>query len=179
MKITLLILMIFISSLTYSADFSFEAGIRQQSGDSKLGSTQSGVGYQLGGTGLFPLTESLNFKSGFFYTQRPILVKSGAADITYQFTSFDVPIALQYNFESVGGVFAGVVVSNTLDKTCSGVTSCSVTEAKSMTTPFILGGSFRFAPQIGLSVYFENAGAMAKDLDNYKAVGVNFTFLIE
>lgn len=164
----------------FASDFSFEAGFRQQSGDSVAGTTtNSQVGYQFGGIGLFPISQNLFFRSGLFYSQRPLLVTSSGVESKYNMTYFDIPATLMYKFEDYGGAYAGIVAGMNLDHTCSGVASCSVADTKSMITPFVVGASFRFAPQIGLNLFFESTGDVARDLKSFRAVGANFTFSIE
>lgn len=164
----------------FASDFSFEAGFRQQSGDSVVGtSTSSQVGYQLGGIGLFPISQNLFFRSGLFYTQRPLLVSTSGVESKYNMTYFDIPATLMYKFEDYGGAYAGIVAGMNLDHTCSGVGSCLVADSKSMITPFVFGASFRFAPQIGLNIFFESTGDVARDLKSFRAVGANFTFSVE
>ena len=82
-----------------------------------------------------------------------------------------------YKFEDYGGAYAGIIAALNLDKTYSGkgnMATGSVTGAKSMITPFILGAAFKFYPGMGFNVYFESGGDTSDSSKNFRAVGVNF-----
>lgn len=170
----------FVVSASWASDFNAEVGFRQQSGDAASGITaKSEVGYQLGMTGHFELNGPLMLRTGLLYTQRPITIqldsdKSSEAKIA--FTYFDIPLALMYKFEDYGGAYIGVVAAVNLDKTVSGTgsfASLKASDVKSMITPFILGAAFKFAPNLGVNIYFESGGDVAQDQKNYRAVGAN------
>lgn len=165
----------------WAAEFSAEAGFRQQSGDGASGiTTKSEVGYQLGMTGSFELNGPLMFRTGLLYTQRPLTFQvTGAtsSEAKVSLTYFDVPLTVMYKFEDYGGVYAGLVAAVNLDKSYSGTGSLAtnnLTDVKSMITPFILGAAFKFAPGMGVNIYFESAGDVAKDQKSYRGVGANF-----
>lgn len=176
MKKLVVLASVFFSVVTW-ADMGVEVGFRSQSGAGASGtSAKSETGYQAGVVGQFPLSGQLAARAGLMYTQRPLTVTD---DTTQQSTKaqlnyFDVPVALMYKFDDAAGVFAGVVLGMNLDSSCSGVAGCKINDPKSMVTPFQLGASFKFAPQVGATVYFETmSGDVAQNLSNYRAVGAN------
>lgn len=164
----------------WAAEFSAEAGFRQQSGEgSSSVETKSEVGYQLGMTGGFEINGPLMFRTGLLYTQRPLtfqLKTDKSSEAKVSLTYFDVPLTVMYKFEDYGGVYAGIVAALNLDKNYSGtglLATNNLTDVKSMITPFILGAAFKFAPGLGVNIYFESAGEVAKDQKSYRAVGAN------
>ncbi len=174
--------------LAQAADFGIEAGVRSQSADAGgTGFTaESKTDFQMGGVGQFPISGAFYIRSGLIYTQRSV-------DLTYKATSttstgsltmtyFDVPAQVFYKFEDYGSVFAGPVVSFILDKKCelSGGSTCTVTAAKSMLVPLQLGGTFKFMPQMGATIYYETIpGDVAENFSNYRAIGANFLFTFD
>ena len=155
-------------------DYGLEVGIRQQSGDVDGGaSTKSQMGLQFGATAHFPLSGPLHLRTGMLYTQRPMTVEGGVggADNKISMNYLDIPVALMYKFEEYAGVFAGVSLAMNLDKSADFGT---VTDVKSPLMPIIIGASFKFAPQMGVALYYESAsGEVAKGLKDYRAVGAN------
>jgi hypothetical protein len=152
-------------------DYGLEVGTRQQSGDvANGGSTKSQMGMQFGATAHFPLSGPLHLRTGMLYTQRPLTV-SGTPDNKITMNYLDVPVALMYKFEEYAGVFAGISLGLNLDKSAD---SGTVTDVKSPITPFLLGVSFKFAPNLGATLYYESAGGeVAQGLKDYRAVGAN------
>ena len=180
--------LLLLSSLGLAADFGMEIGFRQQSGDTALtnftSSSQNGI--QGGAVGLFPINENLYFRTGMLYTQRPLVLKptttgTVGSDITASINYLDVPATIMYKFEDYGGVFVGLTLANQFDKSCStSGGTCTIDDIKTPLLPFIFGGTFKFAPQLGATLYFESFGGdVAKDLKNYRALGVNLFFTFE
>lgn len=171
----------FFISYTNAAEFNAEAGFRQQSGDSTSGvTTKSEVGYQVGMTGNFEINGPLMFRTGLLYTQRPITIQdstNSANEAKISLTYFDVPLTMMYKFEDYGGAYAGIIAAVNLDKSVSGkgtYSSVTVTGAKSMITPFVLGAMFKFAPGMGFDIYFESGGDTSDTTKSFRAVGANF-----
>lgn len=151
-------------------DYGLEVGIRQQSGDVDGGSTESQMGMQFGATAHFPISGPWHLRTGMLYTQRPLTVK-GTPDNKITMNYLDVPVAIMYKFEEYAGVFAGVSLGLNLDKDSDVGT---VNDVKSPLIPLLLGVSFKFAPNLGATLYYENAsGEAAEGLKNYRAVGAN------
>jgi hypothetical protein len=151
-------------------DYGFEVGIRQQSGDVDGATVDSQMGMQFGGYGHIPLSGALHLRTGLLYTQRNILIK-GAVDNKVSMNYLDIPVALMYKFEEYAGVYGGVVLAMNLDKKADFGT---VNDVKSPLIPFIIGAAFKFHPNFGVNIYYENASGEAADgLENYRAVGAN------
>ncbi|AHZ85925.1 hypothetical protein Bb109J_c0266 [Bdellovibrio bacteriovorus] len=156
-------------------DYGLEVGIRQQSGevDSNLASVKSQMGFQFGATAHFPISGAWHMRTGLLYTQRPVIVETDATgdENKISMNYLDVPVALMYKFEEYAGVFAGVSLGLNLD---SDAEVGKVNDVKSPLTPIIFGASFKFAPQLGATLYYETASGDAADgLKNYRAVGAN------
>ncbi len=157
------------SSFALAADYGLEAGIRQQSGDadSSAVDVKSEMGFQFGGVAHFELSGPLHLRTGMLYTQRAVKADTNKITMTY----LDIPVALMYKFEDSAGVFAGVSLGMHLDSKADVGT---VQDEKSPLIPIIFGASFKFAPQLGATIYYEMAsGEVAKGLKDYRAVGAN------
>jgi hypothetical protein len=165
----------FVTLISFHASAQFmgvELGIRQQSASSSVAgvSTSTEMAYQFGLIGAFPMTEAVLFRSGFFYTQRPITVKLGTTTTKYTFNYFDIPLTVLWKVNDFGGVYGGVNLALAASADCD---NCGVSVDKKGAMPLVIGGSFKFAPNFGIDVYFE---AMDKFNDNFKegrAVGAN------
>lgn len=187
--ISLFISLVFFHRIAVAAeDYGFFLGFRSQSGDFNTNSnnTKSAVGYQLGAIGSLELGESLFFRSGFSYVERPLkistdLPSTGDADIKLSY--FEIPLTLSYKFEDYASVYAGIGLSVRLQDSVSGsgsLSSLKVMDIKSIIMPIILGTEFRFAPQMGANLFFETIpGEVAKDFKNYRAVGANFILFFD
>ncbi len=153
-------------------DYGLEVGIRQQSGDVDNTSTDSQMGMQFGATAHFPISGPWHLRTGMLYTQRPLVVKNdllGDNKVTMNY--LDIPVAIMYKFEEYAGVFAGVSLGMNLDKKAD---IGNVNDVKSPLVPLLIGASFKFAPNLGATIYYESAsGEAAENLKNYRAVGAN------
>lgn len=172
-KLTLALLAVLgLSASTALADIDYglEVGIRQQSGDVDGVSTKSQMGMQFGATAHFPISGPLHLRTGMLYTQRPLVVEQ-SPDNKVTMNYLDVPVALMYKFEEYAGVFAGISLGLNLDKNAD---SGTITDVKSPLIPFLIGASFKFAPELGATLYYESAsGEAARGLKDYRAVGAN------
>ncbi|MBL7546212.1 MAG: outer membrane beta-barrel protein [Bdellovibrionaceae bacterium] len=171
-----------ISAYSLAIGFGLEGGFRQQSGDAPAGmSTSSEVGFTLGATGIFDLTEMLALRSGVMYTQRPLKVTNDITkdSATVTLTYFDIPIGLMVKFEDWMGVYAGIALSLNLDKNSNNSNVVQLRDVKSMVTPVQLGVTFKFLPEMGLNLYFEQFGDVADGLKSYRSVGANLLFTME
>lgn len=167
---------------SFALGFGLEAGFRQQSGDVAAGATTtSQVGYTLGAVGYFDMTDTIAFRSGLAYTQRPLQITE---DVTKQsstvtLTYFDIPIGLMLKFEDWMGAYFGVALSLNLDKSSSNTNVVRLENVKSMALPIQLGVTFKFLPEMGMNLYFEQFGDPADGLKSYRSVGANFLFTME
>lgn len=173
------------SGTAFAQEFSIEGGFRQQSGELATGvSAKPVTGYQFGGLAYLPISGEWHFRTGLFYTQRTIkgeVSSPSRLDLEYKMNYVDVPLTAFYKFSDQGGIFGGVILSNNFEKSWSvNGASQADKDVKSLIFPFVVGASFKFVPQFGMSVYYEFlAGEAARDLKNYKAVGVNLAFYFE
>lgn len=180
---SVLISLITLFSFNALADYGVEIGFRQQSGDSSNSSATviSQAGLQGGFTASFPVKDNFNFRTGMLYTQRPLSVELGTTETKFNMNYIDFPITGMYKFEEYAGVFAGLHLSMNFDKSCSSDsgTTCSFDSVKSLITPFVVGVNFKFAPQLGATLYFESTGQVAEGLENYRAVGANLIIALD
>lgn len=180
---SVLISLITLFSFNALADYGVEIGFRQQSGDSSNSSATviSQAGLQGGFTASFPVKDNFNFRTGMLYTQRPLSVELSTTETKFNMNYIDFPITGMYKFEEYAGVFAGLHLSMNFDKSCSSDsgTTCSFDSVKSLITPFVVGVNFKFAPQLGATLYFESTGQVAEGLENYRAVGANLIIALD
>ncbi len=167
---------IFSATAMADGDFGLEVGVRQQSGsvDSTTSSAKSEMGLQFGGTAAIPISGAWNFRTGMLYTQRNLTIETTApvTKAKVSMSYLDIPVTIMYKFEDYAGVFAGVVAAMNLDHSVEG--GGSLSGVKSMYMPIVIGATFKFAPQLGGTLYFENgSGEVAQGLKDYKAVGAN------
>lgn len=169
-----------VSSSAYALNYGLELGFRQQSAASPTGSSAvSQNGIQGGVTGAFDLSSPLSLRLGFLYTQRPQIFKNDTtnSETKVSMNYFDIPVALMYQIEEYAGVYGGVVAGLNLDSSCD-TSGCKANEVKSLLMPIQIGANFKFAPQMGATVYYETSSGDAAKLNGtgiggYKAVGVN------
>jgi hypothetical protein len=140
-----------------------------------------GVGYTLGAVGYFDISEKLAFRSGVMYTQRPLKVTNELTkdSATVSMTYFDIPAGLMLKFEDWMGVYAGVALSVNLDKSSDNTNVVKLVDVKSLVVPFQMGVTFKFMPELGLNLYFEQFGDVAEGLKSYRSVGANLLFTME
>jgi Outer membrane protein beta-barrel domain len=154
-------------------DMALEVGFRSQNGDVDGAgvSTNAQVGYQFGLTASFPVAEQWSIRSGLLYTQKNVEAEVLTTKQDLKFTYVEIPATALFKFADYGGVYAGLNISLNLDDDC-GTTAC--TGVKSLTTPLVIGAQFKFAPQMGGSVYVESlSGEVADGVKNFTAVGAN------
>jgi hypothetical protein len=175
MKYTV-ILSLFFAFTTQAANYTdaaLEIGFRQQNGSVDApADANAKSGYQVGVSGAFPISDSLSFRSGLFYVEKSIESEtSPTAKEDLKFTYFQVPAALLFKFMDYAGVYAGVNLEFNLGDDC-GTNNCQ--DVQSMTTPIVLGATFKFLPQMGANVFFESgSGEVADGVKDFRAVGAN------
>lgn len=160
-------------SLNSSAQYmGLEVGVRQQSVSAEAAGvgTNTEMALQFGLAGAFPISEALLFRTGFLYTQRPITVK-GTPDIKYTFNYLDIPLTLMWKFNEFGGVYGGVNLAMVASADCSNCGAASVDKKSLM--PLVIGGTFKFAPNLGIDVYYEMANQINDSFKEGRAVGAN------
>lgn len=177
-------------SYATAEDMGLLLGFRSQSGEiaSESYTTSSRTGYQLGGIASLDVSKPLMLRLGFMYTERPVHGKlelgtlSGEAD--FRLTYFDFPVALAFKIDEYISLFGGLALSVLLENSVSSATGdlrgAKISDAKAMIFPLQIGVDFRFAPQIGGNVFFEaHPSEVAKDLKNYRAIGLNFIYFLD
>lgn len=171
------------TSSALAADFGLEFGFRSQSADIDSRATNNAkTNYQLGGIGHFELSGPWKVRSGLMYTQRSMEFSTAGATTDFVVSYFDVPVQALYKFEDYGGVFFGPVLALNLEKKCtiSGGVDCTVEGVKSPLVPIQLGGTFKFMPQLGATLFYEMVtGEVVEHVDNARAVGVNLLFTFD
>ncbi|HEY8270375.1 MAG TPA: outer membrane beta-barrel protein [Pseudobdellovibrionaceae bacterium] len=165
----------FVTLISFHASAQFmgvELGVRQQSASPVATgiSTNTEMAYQFGLVGAFPMVDNFLFRSGFLYTQRPVTAKIGTATTKYTFNYFDIPLTVLWKLNDFGGVYGGVNLSLVASADCD---NCGTTVDKKGAMPLVVGGSFKFAPNVGVDVYFEAMDKINDDFKEGRAVGAN------
>ena len=158
-----------------------EGGFRWNSADTDTASSnKQEIGYQIGGSAVFDLTEYFGIKTGLFYTDRPFKAtfattpeSEGSGKVTY----FDVPLYAMFKFEEYAGVYAGPSIAIKLgDQYSNSAGGGTLTDIKGMIVPITFGAQFKMTESLGLNLYFESAGELAKGVKSSRAVGANVLF---
>ncbi len=160
------------SNISYSM-VGLEAGFKWSSMDAAgSGSSKQSLGYQIGASGTFDIATNFAIKSGLFYNERPFKISNGiGSDTTGKITYFDIPVLLMFKFEDYAGFYIGPSLSI---KMSDEISSGSLTNIKDTVIPLTIGGQFKFAPNLGINVFFETvSGQLADNLKNSRAVGAN------
>lgn len=174
MKMFLMSLVMLMGFAAHAQDMGVVFGIRNDNADAKTsGVTVEGKNsFNAGLVAKFELSSPWQVRSGFIYTQRAFDVKVPASTTGYKFTYFEIPAGVLYKFNEFGGVFAGPNLAFNLSKDCGSNTCEGVNSAP---IGFQLGGSFKFAPQMGFEVYYETLlSKVADEVTNARAVVANF-----
>lgn len=165
------------SPMTFAAAemFGLEVGFKWTSAEvDGSDSTKQTLAYQLGGTAVFSFNKPWSFKTGLFYTNRPVKFEVGTTEGEANFSYFDIPAQLMYLFEDYAGVYVGPSLSLNLSKECK-PSGCRLAETQSMVVPITVGALFKFAPGMGANIFFETVnGKMALGVKNSRSVGANF-----
>lgn len=149
-------------------DYGFEVGVRQQSADVNGAEVDAQVNTQFGISAHVPMSGALHLRTGMLYTLRNFkMTPTGTSLESKVETSYlDVPVTLMYKFEEYMGIYGGVILALNVDKK-------NVTDIQTPLIPFVFGATFKFAPNFGANVYFEQSGKAAQGLDSTTAVGAN------
>lgn len=157
-----------------------EVGFR--SGSAKIEDSTSdkqGLGYQLGATAVFNLAEKFGLKTGLMYTERAFKSTVSGQNIEGKITYFDIPLFVMFKLEDFVGIYVGPTVSFQIGDDVKGSTT-GFTDIESMIIPITLGAQFKFTPDLGLNVFFENvSGDLAQGVDKYRAVGATLMIALD
>lgn len=164
-----------------------EGGFRWNSADTDTASSnKQEIGYQIGGSAVFDMTENFGIKTGLFYTDRPFkstfATTPGSPDVTGsgKISYFDVPVYAMFKFEDYAGVYAGASLGIKLgDEYSMSSGGGSLTDVKGMIIPITFGAQFKMTPSMGVNLFFETAGELAKGIKSSRAVGANVLFTFD
>jgi len=162
------------ASPVLAQDVGFTFGIRSDSADTNVtGATVSGVNsVSFGAIMKTELTENFGLRLGMQYVPRQYQITSANSTESFRFTYFEVPVGLLYSFSDAGGFFFGPSFGFGLDKFCGQALVCQ--GVSNSLTSFQFGASFKFAPQIGLEVFYETGmSPLAPQLQQQRAVNIN------
>ncbi|MBO9668144.1 MAG: outer membrane beta-barrel protein [Bdellovibrio sp.] len=166
-------------------DYGLELGVRQQSGDVYGPGISSNprTGFQGGAFFHMPLEGQVaHFRTGLYYTQRPIESETDAtgATIAWNLDYIDIPLEILFKPNEKFGVYLGFIASINVSSSCSGNPNCKVSSVDTPNFPFVLGGIFKFNPRWGLNLYFDGYnGSVAKGLADYKSAGLNLMISLD
>jgi hypothetical protein len=116
-------------------------------------------------------------RSGLLYVQQNYNLSFGNAGGNINLSYFQVPVDVLVKFSDYGGVFVGAAADLNLSNSCSvpGYGSCSVQGVNSLPIALEFGGSFKFAPNLGAELYYQQiTGNVVTALKNERAVALNF-----
>ncbi|MFZ3229069.1 MAG: outer membrane beta-barrel protein [Pseudobdellovibrio sp.] len=135
-------------------------------------SSKQVLGFLVGGSAVFNFAPSFGLKTGLFYNERPFeATTAGAVNTKGKITYFDVPVLLMFKFEDYAGVYFGPSISM---KMSDEISPGKLTDIKGMVVPITVGAQFKFAPNLGMNIYFESvSGDLALGVKNSRAVGAS------
>lgn len=173
-KISFLVLVVLLIAPNLKAqDIGFTMGIRSDSADTDV--TQSSVkganSVSFGAIVKTEVNEVISLRLGMQYVPRQFELQSTSENTNFRFTYFELPVGLLYKFSDAGGVFVGPSFAFGLDKSC-GSSNCQ--SASNSLTTLQVGASFKFAPQLGIELYYESGmSQIVSQLQQQRAVGAN------
>lgn len=174
MKILNAIFLMMFSSLAQAQDIGFTLGLRADSGTPANGSyTISGQNAVTFGSIIkSSISEKLALRYGLQYTTRQFQIEQSNQNQLNKFTYFEVPVGLLYQLNEFGGLFFGPSLGLGLEKNCGAGVNCL--GVNSSYVALQIGASFKFAPQMGLEVFYESGlSALAQNIQSPRAVGLN------
>jgi hypothetical protein len=183
--VSLFSLILFSSAGYADNEFALLAGIRSNSAETDLNSASvsSRTGYQGGALLNLEYYPAWSLRTGILLASRQVsLGPTLQGQVELNFSYVDIPATFLYQFSSMGGIFAGPVLSFNQSKetSCSLTATCSARDVKSVIYPLQMGVQFRFASQMGAELYYEYvSGEIATNLSNMKTVGANFLLFFE
>lgn len=169
-----------------AGDLQFSAlfGVRSNSADTNVtkASVQTQTSWMAGVLGVLPLKYSFAARGGFIYNQRYVEISPTAqGTVSIQFSYFDVPLTMGYQFSDLAMVFAGPVLAfnQAKDVSCTQSSTCAALDVKSMLIPWQFGVHFLFLPDMGAEISYEYvAGDLSQSVANMRslAIGGFYTF---
>ncbi len=169
-----------------AGDLQFSAlfGVRSNSADTNVtkASVQNQTSWMAGVLGVLPLKYSLAARGGFIYNQRYVDISPTVqGTVSIQYSYFDVPLTVGYQFSDLAMIFAGPVLAfnQSKDVSCTHSTTCAALDVKSMIIPWQLGVHFLFLPDMGAEISYEYVpGDLSQSVANMRtlAIGAFYTF---
>lgn len=154
-----------------------EVGMKMNTMDAtNATSNKQKLAYQLGGSIVFDIANNFGLKTGLMYSERTFKNDfAGGATTEGKITYFDIPVHFMFKIEDYAGIYLGPSFSTKLGDECTSSTgSCSLTNVKSSLIPMTFGAQFKFAPNLGLNLFFETiSGEVATGLKDSRGVGIN------
>lgn len=165
--------LILLSHPAWSQDVGFNIGIRSDSADPATTGVQASAvnSAVFGAIVRSNLNEKLSLRYGMQYVTRSYQLETLGVGENHTFTYFEIPLGVMLRMSDFGGFFIGPALAFNLDKKCGSGTCQSVGASL---TSLQVGGSFKFAPQLGAEVYYESGlGNVSSEVTRQRAVGVN------
>lgn len=165
--------------------FGVAAGVRSNQAETDIhgAETSSRSGLQFGVLAQFPIVNSFEVRSGFFYTQRySEIEKTASGNVSVDYTYFDIPLTPSFRLSDAAAIFAGPVFAFNESKevSCTNRATCAALDVKSVIVPWQAGVNFRFFSQAGGELFAEYApGDLSTNVSDMKSVGANFIFYFE
>jgi hypothetical protein len=178
----LVILMAWGFQVHAAQDFGIELGMRQQAGDVvALGqSANSQAGFQGGVFYHHPLEGGVaHWRTGLLYTQRPLQSENDTTGekFDYHLDYIDIPFDILFKPQENIGFYFGFNVAINIAKSCSGPTSCKITDVNTPLFPVVFGMTYKFTPKWGVDFYVDGVNSYdAKFLADYRSAGLNLMF---
>lgn len=149
-----------------------EAGFKWSSMElENSSSNKQALGFQLGGSIVLDFHKSFGIKTGLLYSERPFNADFAGNTTEGKITYADIPVLFMLKLEDYAGIYIGPSISMKIGDEVKGRT---LTKVKSMVMPITLGGQFKFAPNFGLNIFFENiSGEVADQVSNSRGIGAN------
>lgn len=164
-----------LSTSAMAQDLGVVVGFRNDQADSETAGVDiSGkTNIQGGMVAKFELSGPLQIRTGAIYVQRAYSAKGllGVEQET-KASYLEIPVGLLYKFSDYGGVFAGPAFGLNVSKDCPG--GCSGAGINTSPMTLQVGGSFKFAPQMGFEFYYETmSSTFATGVTNARAIAAN------
>ncbi|MBC7465584.1 MAG: PorT family protein [Bdellovibrio sp.] len=149
-----------------------EGGFKWSSADvDNADSNKSTIGYTVGGSAVFNIAPAFGLKTGLFYNERPFESTVAGTTVKGKVSYVDVPVLFMFKFEEYAGIYIGPSLSM---KLADEVSPGKLNSVKGMVIPLTVGGQFKFAPNLGVNIYFETVTSeIATGVKNTRAVGAN------
>lgn len=163
-----------LSNLAQAQDIGFNVGLRADSASPANSSyTISGQNALTFGSVIKSLiSDKIALRYGLQYTQRQYQIEQSNLTQTHKFTYFEIPVGILYQLNEFGGLFLGPSLGLGLEKNCGPGVSCIGFNSSYVSMQF--GASFKFAPQMGVEVFYESGlSAVTRDIQSPRAVGLN------